>query len=483
MVIHGSYTSSQRTDDFLNGVFGFSLSETRISYGTPLSKTADAAGTQFSDDPASILAGNGTTVLASPLPAGSKAIYTTGTSVAVALIPYGAGDIAFLGWDWFDALPAPGVQDGGWLQVLDSAVDEVMPSNAPPTANPDLATASEDGPAATIDLTSNDVDPDLTDDLEIQSTDTSATTGSVTINADNDTVSYDPSGQFEYLAAGETAVDTFSYTVSDGNGGTDTALVTVTITGENDAPIADDETYETDEDHALAVDATSGLLVGDTDIDASDTLFVAGVTTPAEGGTVAWNADGSFTYTPAEDFNGIYIFTYVVSDGNGGTDTGEVTITVHSVLDAVIDIKPCSDPNSVNLGSKGVLPVAILSTSSTSVFEDDLLFAPDLLAMEGIEFLFGDSGSDHAKVSPLRVAVEDVNGDGIDDLIFHFDMKELTADPGTGEKPALDAETVDAVLTAEWGGTAGGVDLGGSDSVRIVPPIPGNGNGNGGKKK
>ena len=49
-------------------------------------------------------------------------------------------------------------------------------------------------------------------------------------------VTYSPDGQFEFLAVGETTTDTFDYTISDGNGGTDSATVTVTITGENDAP-------------------------------------------------------------------------------------------------------------------------------------------------------------------------------------------------------------------------------------------------------
>mgnify|MGYP003669514198 CR=1 FL=1 len=57
----------------------------------------------------------------------------------------------------------------------------------------------------------------------------------VTVNADG-SFDYDPNGAFDYLAAGESGSDTFSYTVSDGNGGTDTATVTVTINGSDDAP-------------------------------------------------------------------------------------------------------------------------------------------------------------------------------------------------------------------------------------------------------
>ena len=65
------------------------------------------------------------------------------------------------------------------------------------------------------------------DVLVVVSVDTTATTGLVTNNSTN--VTYDPNGQFDDLAVGQSTTDTFSYTISDGNGGTDTAAVTVTI--------------------------------------------------------------------------------------------------------------------------------------------------------------------------------------------------------------------------------------------------------------
>ena len=52
-------------------------------------------------------------------------------------------------------------------------------------------------------------------------------------------MTYDPNGQFGYLASGELATDSFSYTIDDGDGGTSTAVVTITVIGANDAPIVD----------------------------------------------------------------------------------------------------------------------------------------------------------------------------------------------------------------------------------------------------
>lgn len=78
-------------------------------------------------------------------------------------------------------------------------------------------------------LLENDTDVDG-DVLDISAVDTSQTTGLVIFDGDTDTLTYDPNGQFDQLAPGDTAVDSFSYTVNDGNGGSDTASVSVTIT-------------------------------------------------------------------------------------------------------------------------------------------------------------------------------------------------------------------------------------------------------------
>jgi len=105
--------------------------------------------------------------------------------------------------------------------------------------------------------------------------------------------------------------------------------------------------------------------------------------------------------------------------------------------------------------------VAILSTQQAAGEVED--FDATLLAELDVDFLFGDRRLE-GRVSPLRTAVEDVDGDGDLDLILHFSMEDIVA------AGALDGDSVDAVLTAEFGGDAIGVDLSGLDSVRIVPP-------------
>ncbi|WP_461521653.1 DUF2341 domain-containing protein, partial [Porticoccus sp.] len=91
--------------------------------------------------------------------------------------------------------------------------------------------------------------------------------------------------------------------------------------------------FSVDEDGTLTVTAP-GVLSNDFDAD-GDTLMVN--TTPianVSNGVLTLSSDGSFVYTPNADFNGVDSFTYEISDGEGGTDTADVTITVNPVNDA-----------------------------------------------------------------------------------------------------------------------------------------------------
>ena len=99
--------------------------------------------------------------------------------------------------------------------------------NEAPTAAADAVTIDENE-AVVIDVLSNDSDPDQ-DALSIAGVNTTNTLGTVT--TDGATVSYDPGSAFDHLAPGETATDTFMYTVSDGNGAVNTETVTVTVNG------------------------------------------------------------------------------------------------------------------------------------------------------------------------------------------------------------------------------------------------------------
>ncbi len=216
----------------------------------------------------------------------------------------------FSGTDTFSYTVSDG--NGGTSTATVTVV--VAPTNDGPTAMDDQASVDEDS-SITIDVLANDSDLDgdslsVTDVSEPQH-------GTVTIN-DDGTVSYTPAENYN-------GPDSFTYTISDGNGGTSTATVNVCVKPVNDAPVAVDDTAKTDEDKSVTID----VLANDSDLD-GDVLAVEHVDQPANG-HVTVNADGTLTYTPNADFSGTDTFTYTITDGNGGTSTATVTVEVDEV--------------------------------------------------------------------------------------------------------------------------------------------------------
>ena len=185
----------------------------------------------------------------------------------------------------------------------------IAPTNDQPTAVDDSDGTTEDQPV-TIDVMDNDSDPD--EDALFVDWVSQPVNGSAANNGSD--VTYTPDPDFH----GE---DSFTYGVSDGNGGIANAMVTVTIEAVNDRPIAQDDSGGTDEDISVTID----VLHNDSDPDGDD-LIVQSVTQPANGSIGNNGAD--VTYTPDPGFNGSDAFTYIDSDGHGGSATATVTVAV-----------------------------------------------------------------------------------------------------------------------------------------------------------
>ncbi len=122
---------------------------------------------------------------------------------------------------------------------------------------------------------------------------------------------------------------TFTYTISDGSL-TDTATVTLHVNPVNDAPDAvndgsTDEPFSVDENTPLT---NINVLNNDTDPD-NDTLNVTAAS--SHDGDVTINPDGTLTFTPHTNFTGDTTITYTISDGNGGSDSATVFVTVNAV--------------------------------------------------------------------------------------------------------------------------------------------------------
>ena len=192
-------------------------------------------------------------------------------------------------------------------------------SNTPPTANDDIATVSENSSNNSIDVLFNDTDADFGDTLTLTSVTPPSAGGTAT--TDGTIVTYSP-------AAAYVGVETFSYTIQDALGATDTAMATITVSDVNDPPTVVDDNFTVNED---SVGNGFDVLANDSDIE-SDPLTISSVTQGSDGGTVTTN--GAFvSYAPPADFADIETFTYTANDGNGGTAVATVRVNVANLND------------------------------------------------------------------------------------------------------------------------------------------------------
>src|SRR5207247_391202 len=124
--------------------------------------------------------------------------------------------------------------------------------------------------------------------------------------------------------AGYSGRDSFQFKAHDGQvDSTSAATVSITVNHVNHAPVANDDSASTPQNTAVTV----SVLANDTDPD-NDLLTVTGVSPPAQG-TAVVNGGTTVTYTPASGYSGPDSFTYTISDGNGGTASASVSITVN----------------------------------------------------------------------------------------------------------------------------------------------------------
>ena len=197
----------------------------------------------------------------------------------------------------------------------DIVVDFADPVNRAPTASSTSIVLGED----TVKSGSLPAATDLDGDTITYTKATDPAHGTIVVNA-NGTYTYTP-------AANYNGVDSFNYSVGDGRGGSNTYTVSILVNGVNDAPTASNTSFTTNEDTVK-----SGSLPAATDVDGDAITYGKG-SDPAHG-TVVVNANGTYTYTPAANYNGSDSFTYTVSDGNGGSNTYTISITVSPVNDA-----------------------------------------------------------------------------------------------------------------------------------------------------
>lgn len=194
----------------------------------------------------------------------------------------------------------------------------ITPVNDPPVAVADVFNMQEDG-ILPGDVSLNDTDIDSADlTYTVQGV---VSGGTLNMNDDGSFIFTPDPDFFGTVTAGYEVCDDFDACAS--------STVTIQVAAVNDAPVAEDDSYTTDEDVAVSGN------VGDNDHDVDDAVLTYSLITPPANGVLVLQPDGSFTYTPVLDDSGVYTAVYQVSDGHGGTDQGTITLVIIGVNDAL----------------------------------------------------------------------------------------------------------------------------------------------------
>ncbi len=218
----------------------------------------------------------------------------------------------------------------------------VSATNRQPVANDDVV-ATSPGAMVNVAVLGNDNDPDG-NVLQLASV-SMPEHGSITAHP-NMSVTYQPEPGF-------VGTDSFAYSVSDGQGGSDSAVVTVIVAGTNLPPLARDDVASTTPGQPVLI----AILANDMDGN-GDPLQLTGLSMPANG-AVSIDGLNQVTYTPAAGFAGTDSFTYTISDGAGGTATGRVTVQVQAANAA-----PTAAADSVTTYVNTAVTIPVLANDS-----------------------------------------------------------------------------------------------------------------------
>ncbi|MEA5543719.1 Ig-like domain-containing protein [Limnoraphis robusta CCNP1324] len=255
--------------------------------------------------------------------------------------------------------------DANASQITLNLADTASQLNSPPVAdNDDYTTPFET--VLTVNLTEGIISNDIDDDGD-------ELTATLITEPSNGSLTFNPDGTFNYTPNLDfTGSDSFTYQVNDGTDNSNIATVNLTV-GEapNIPPVATDDNYTTPFETVLTVNLTEGIISNDIDDD-GDELTATLITEPSNG-SLTFNLDGTFNYTPNLDFTGSDSFTYQVNDGTDNSNIATVNLTVE---------EPPNIPPNIPTVSLTATPETLIETESTELTFNFELSEPP--AQEGI---------------------------------------------------------------------------------------------------
>jgi hypothetical protein len=353
---------------------------------------------------------------------------------------------------------------GGALQDEDVVFINFAPVNDLPDAVADAFTLAEDAPGTVIPVLGNDTfAPDMGETLSVTAV-SAPLHGSAVVSGGGSEVTYTP-------AANYAGADSFSYTVSDGNGGSDTAAVALTVTAVNDPPDAVDDAFTVAEGSSAT---TFQVRLNDTGApDSGETLIVTAVSPPLHGTATitGTGASTAISYTPTAGYNGPDTFTYTLGDGSDLTDTATVAVTVTSVdttpvatddsltvaedASALVDVKA----NDTNLGDAPIgvsIVTAPLHGVATVGLDQTVTYVPaaDYNGADSFTYAVSDADgdSDSGVVNVMVTPVNDPVATTTDVVSTVEDTAKVIAVLANDSAPDLPVTVT--IATAPMHGTA-----------------------------
>ena len=282
-----------------------------------------------------------------------------------------------------------------------------------------------------------------------------------TLNAD---------GSFTYTPTADwNGTDTFVYEANDGNGGVTQETVSITVTPVNDAPVAVDDAVTATEDTLFT--STVDLDFNDTDLDGDALTVVAGTFATTQGGSLVLAADGSYTYTPAANFNGIDTVDYTVTDG-ALTDVGTLTITINPVNDAPVAVDDAITATEDTLFTSTV----DLDFNDTDLDGDSLsVVAGTFATTQGGSLVLAADGSYTYTPAANFTGIDTVDYTVTDGTLTDVGTLTITVNPVNDAPVAVDdaiTATEDTVFTSTVDLDFNDTDLDGDASQLSPGPLP-----------
>ncbi|HHF0534635.1 TPA: tandem-95 repeat protein [Vibrio alginolyticus] len=372
--------------------------------------------------------------------------------------------------------------DGGSVQVgLDITVN---PVNDLPQAQDQQFTVEEDGTLLFTDADllegASDIDGD---DLSIENVLYTGADGVLTDNGDG-TYSFAPNENFN----GDVQ---FTFDVSDGTGSTP-AFIDVSVTPVNDPPVAGSTSYTVQEDGQITI-SDEQLLANSSDVEGD--VALANVSYSGNDGSFVDNGDGTYTFTPNENFDGNISLDVTVIDQDGATDTTTAGIDVIAMNDAPetsgIQAEVDED-NAITITQEQLL------ANATDIEGDDLVASnlqtndPDATIVANddgsftithtenfngeLDFTYNISDGENDVLTTLDLTVNPVNdAPEAGDEIFIQAEEDQTVGVSLREEPALRLDQapengiIEANLNDEWVQLEVGQEVPADTEVRFIP--------------